>query len=133
MKKYMSILFFVALFITFFSLLGFNVNTASAANCAPCDLFNTSTGQACGPTAVMESRAGDLFSSFTGQRCTSTTIVSIYQDPTIRSRGTYVKAIQQILKNEGYSLGKIDGVYGKRTARAISDFQYDNDLAVTGN
>ena len=41
MKKYM-------LFMFVFVLLTFNLNTTSAANCAPGDLFSSVTGQACG-------------------------------------------------------------------------------------
>ncbi len=60
------------IFILSFILLGFNVNSVSAANCAPGELFNTTTGQACDTTTtVVECPTGDLFSSVTGQPCTA--------------------------------------------------------------
>src|SRR3989338_4339107 len=141
MKKYMPVLLFVALFIT---LLSFNANTVSAANCAPGDLFNTNTGQACvtTPTVVVGCAAGFSFSPITGQSCgidSGRGDTGMGKDPisssrilTIGSRGADVKSVQQILKNEGYSVGVIDGSYGKRTARVVREFQDDNDLAVTG-
>lgn len=83
--------------------------------------------------------SGDLFSFITGERCINivtideSEVVSSLRLLVVGSVGDDVKAVQRILKNEGYSLGKVDGNYGKRTARAIRDFQYDNDLAVTGS
>ncbi len=141
MKKFTLPLFVLALFI---ASLGFNVNTATAANCAPGELFNTATGQACAttPTAVVGCVAGFSFSPITGQPCGDDSgrgDTGMGKDPvspsrilTIGSRGDDVRSVQQILKDQGYSLGTADGNYGKRTARAVSDFQYDNDLEVTG-
>jgi peptidoglycan hydrolase-like protein with peptidoglycan-binding domain len=42
-----------------------------------------------------------------------------------------LKHLQQFLKDEGYYYGKIDGKYGRISARAVKDFQEDNDLVVT--
>ena len=41
----------------------------------------------------------------------------------IGSTGDRVRLIQTMLATLGYSLGSIDGVYGKRTARAVRQFQ----------
>lgn len=40
--------------------------------------------------------------------------------------------IQVSLTNLGYDPGPVDGVYGRRTADAISAYQYNNQLPVTG-
>jgi peptidoglycan hydrolase-like protein with peptidoglycan-binding domain len=136
MKKYTLFLSVLA-----FVLFNINVNSASAVNCASGDLFNTITGQACSATStVVACPVGDLFSSVTGQRCTtvsggssSSTSVSPSRLLTIGSIGDDVRSVQQILKDQGYSVGTVDGNYGKRTARVVSEFQGDNDLAVTGN
>jgi len=40
--------------------------------------------------------------------------------------------IQQVLKNAGLYAGSIDGVMGKKTKKAIEDFQSQNDLKVDG-
>lgn len=40
--------------------------------------------------------------------------------------------IQQALKNAGLYAGSIDGVLGKKTKKAIEDFQSQNDLKVDG-
>lgn len=40
--------------------------------------------------------------------------------------------IQVSLSNLGYNPGPLDGVYGRRTADAISAYQYNNQLPVTG-
>src|SRR3989344_6281158 len=111
MNKFKLVLpIFVFAFI-FISFIGFNADSASAANCAAGDLFNSTTGQHCS-------------ASSTNTASTASTTL------TIGSRGNAVKALQQSLKEEGYYLGKIDGVYGKRTARSVKEFQDDNDLPV---
>ncbi len=144
MKKYMPVLFVFTLFVT---LLGFGVNTASATGlydndneivaypgCVAGDIFSRTTGKPCGNTStIVQCRAGDLFSSITGQRCTTTTTITPTRLLTIGSKGDDVRNVQQILKNEGYSVGTVDGKYGKRTARVVKEFQDDNDLPVTGN
>jgi peptidoglycan hydrolase-like protein with peptidoglycan-binding domain len=43
-----------------------------------------------------------------------------------------VSGIQSRLRNLGYSPGKVDGIYGPRTAAAIAAFQHDNKLEVDG-
>lgn len=40
--------------------------------------------------------------------------------------------IQASLTNLGYNPGPIDGVYGQRTSDAISQYEYNNQLPVTG-
>lgn len=123
MKKYTLVLFVFILAFICYGFLGFNVNSASAANCAPGELFNTTTGQACGTaTVVVQCSAGDLFSSATGQRCTAWTSVScpiwLTQELRIGMRGENVRAFQQMLMSAGFSSGKIDGIYGPITDSA---------------
>lgn len=48
------------------------------------------------------------------------------------SSGAGVTAIQNILKSRGYSIDKVNGKFGSDTAAAISKFQRDNGLPVTG-
>lgn len=43
-----------------------------------------------------------------------------------------MKDIQQALKNAGYYSGKVDGIKGKGTRRAIKDFQKSNGLKADG-
>jgi len=47
-------------------------------------------------------------------------------------RSARTKDIQQALKNAGYYDGKIDGVKGKGTRKAIKDFQRANGLKADG-
>ena len=42
------------------------------------------------------------------------------------------KEIQRGLKRRGYDPGPVDGLLGRRTARAIREFQADNGLYVNG-
>ena len=49
-----------------------------------------------------------------------------------QSSGPTVKEIQQALKNSGVYQGKIDGVIGGRTKKAIEDFQMKNKLKADG-
>lgn len=46
--------------------------------------------------------------------------------------GGLVYNIQLSLTNLGYDPGPVDGVYGQRTGDAISAYQYNNRLPVTG-
>ena len=48
------------------------------------------------------------------------------------SRGAAVKTLQTELKNQGYYSGKIDGVFGNVTLKAVKDFQKKNGLKVDG-
>lgn len=43
-----------------------------------------------------------------------------------------VKGVQQVLADLGYAPGPIDGAWGANTARAVSAFQRDRDIAETG-
>lgn len=47
--------------------------------------------------------------------------------------GANVRAIQYRLNELGYFTGDPTGTYGDNTTRAVSRFQYDNELAQTGN
>ena len=39
---------------------------------------------------------------------------------------------QKNLQELGYNPGPLDGIYGKKTQRALKKFQHDNDLSITG-
>ncbi|MCK9267269.1 MAG: LysM peptidoglycan-binding domain-containing protein [Alkaliphilus sp.] len=56
------------------------------------------------------------------------------QCPTLRigSRGASVQQLQQLLRNEGYDPGPIDGIFGSRTQSAVMAFQRDTHIAVDG-
>lgn len=41
---------------------------------------------------------------------------------------TTIRDIQNALRDQGYDPGKIDGVVGRKTMKAVNDFQSDNDL-----
>ena len=109
MKKY-TLFLFVSAFILLGSL-GFN-NSASAENCAPTEKYNT--------------RDGTLCPNFGGGGNSSAPFQTISVNSKEYDR-SIVRSIQKILKDEDYSIGKINGVYGKRTAPAnfkrIMNFQ----------
>jgi hypothetical protein len=46
--------------------------------------------------------------------------------------GDLVRALQMLLRDNGYDPGTIDGQMGQRTRDAIKAFERDNDLRVTG-
>jgi len=121
MKNYKLFSF---VFILSLILIGFGVKSASAydSGCMTGDAFSRTTGQSCGTTAVStDCAAGDLFSHLTGQPCSATTTSST---PTLQigSRGDAVKAFQQLLANAGFLTGKIDGIYGKMTSAAATNY-----------
>lgn len=47
-------------------------------------------------------------------------------------RGPVVRDLQLFLRNRGYYFGRIDGIYGYRTDRAVRNFQYANRLRTDG-
>lgn len=49
---------------------------------------------------------------------------------TLESRD--VEMVQKNLLDRGYAAGPVDGIMGPKTARALRDFQKENDLAETG-
>lgn len=48
------------------------------------------------------------------------------------STGSEVTAIQTELQAQGYYSGKVDGIYGSGTKKAVENYQKDNGLAVDG-
>jgi len=46
--------------------------------------------------------------------------------------GSPVKKLQILLTGLGYSCGNVDGIFGSKTSRAVSDFQKDYGLSVDG-
>lgn len=48
------------------------------------------------------------------------------------SRGSAVTKLQQTLSNKGFSPGPIDGIYGKKTEKAVITFQKANGLTIDG-
>lgn len=47
-------------------------------------------------------------------------------------RGPQVTTLQERLKTLSYSVGWVDGVFGRRTQHAVMAFQHDNHIAVDG-
>ena len=48
------------------------------------------------------------------------------------SKGSQVKALQQLLNSLGYNCGKVDGIFGANTEKAVRAFQKAKGLAVDG-
>ena len=48
------------------------------------------------------------------------------------SHGTDVVALQKFLLEKNYSVGVIDGIFGKKTKIAVLDFQAKNQLDIDG-
>src|SRR3989344_5344824 len=135
MRKYiLSLLAFTFIF----SLFAINVNYASAitsaseikeynsVTCKAGDLFNRMTGKPCETIKRAECATGDLYSSVTGKPCPKIIDENycddIYQYLKMGSRGEDVRAFQQKLKEQGYLLGKVDGIYGKITSAAATQY-----------
>ncbi len=128
MKKYTLALSVLILSFICYGFLGFNVNSARAANCAPGDLFSTTTGQLCNDTSqIVGCIPGYPFSPLTGQPCGTSSgypscPVFLTKDFSIGSRGDDVRTFQQILKNEGFLSGRVDGIYGPVTDGASANY-----------
>jgi len=50
----------------------------------------------------------------------------------VASRSENTRQVQQALNQRGYDVGPVDGVMGPQTRRAISQYQRDNNMSVTG-
>lgn len=48
------------------------------------------------------------------------------------ANGSAVYTLQSQLQTLGYSIGEVDGVYGRKTVEAVKEFQRDQGLAVDG-
>ena len=142
MKKYILVLFILSFIFGFFNVSNITSVSADNSGCMTGDLFSRTTGQPCDTTTTLtECRPGDLFNSMTGKPCNaaqdnSSSAVSKFNNLfkntfKIGTKGNDVKILQQFLKDEDYYFGKIDGKYGRITARAVKDFQDDNDIATT--
>lgn len=59
---------------------------------------------------------------------------TVFAAPTLKrnSQGHEVLVLQQKLKQIGYPIAEADGVYGKETERAVSAFQRDQNMKITG-
>lgn len=51
---------------------------------------------------------------------------------TLGSRGNAVRELQQLLRDRGFAVGSIDGVFGSRTRVVVVNFQRSRNLSVTG-
>lgn len=60
--------------------------------------------------------------------------VTYTPSPTARigDHGDVVQSFQEQLSELGYTVGKIDGIYGSKTENAVKAFQADNDLEASG-
>jgi len=56
----------------------------------------------------------------------------IYNSIRKGSRGAYVERVQQWLSVNDYEVGTIDGIFGRKTKKAVMKFQKDNGLKVDG-
>ena len=56
----------------------------------------------------------------------------VYALSKIGSQGEEVKSIQNTLTEQGYFSGKVDGIFGEQTKKAVISFQKDNGLTVDG-
>lgn len=117
MKKYIISFFVFSLFLSFFSLKNVYAEckagyTVDDENGHPCDSAQNT---------ILENKINQSFSKI------------FTRNLQLGLKGEDVKSLQGILKEEGYYFGKIDGSYGKRSVRAVKEFQDDNEIAVTGN
>ncbi len=58
--------------------------------------------------------------------------VSFYRDLILGRSGDDVKLLQKILRDKGYDIGRIDGIYGEKTRNAVTLYQTNNGLKVSG-
>lgn len=54
------------------------------------------------------------------------------EDNSTQTSKAIIKKVQTALNDLGYDCGKADGLLGKKTTKALKEFQKDNDLTVDG-
>lgn len=67
-----------------------------------------------------------------GSSSASQNISTVKQSLSIGDRGVDVKALQSRLSSLGYQVGTIDGIFGAKTEAAVSDYQKDMKMSITG-
>ncbi len=87
----------------------------------PSPLFSTRTAQETVETAKVKTKSEP-----------SLTISAPAEVPASKASADLLREIQTALSVRGYYDGKLDGVYGSRTDKAISTFQSDQGLTVDG-
>lgn len=55
-----------------------------------------------------------------------------YKTLRLNDTGELVERLQQALSSKGYSVGRVDGIYGPMTEAAVRKFQKDNNLVADG-
>lgn len=85
-----------------------------------------------GCSATWEGFSRDASSLFGGKEEEVEEDVEGRVEPVAQANTVSVLEIQQLLDEQGYDPGAVDGIFGDRTARAIRSYQLNNDLAVTG-
>ena len=93
-------------------------------------VFNSSSGS--GTTALFTITTHT--STTTGTTTTPTKTVVVVPAKTLKpgDTGAQVKLLQHALNQLGYSVGKVDGVYGPTTTQAVKNFQTAKGLTADG-
>ena len=63
---------------------------------------------------------------------TSVHAASNYTNLKVGSRGEQVSLLQKTLNSKGFSAGKVDGIFGKNTRKAVIAFQKASKIAIDG-
>lgn len=84
------------------------------------------------PASTSETIIPAEFKTITSKRLVRTGGFTEWREVLCESNqnSSYIRSIQQALKDRGYDPGPIDGVIGSQTRTAIRSFQTDNGLAV---
>ena len=129
MKK---ILIFSLIFVALFGFGAlFSGHSASAwdSGCIGTGPFSVTTGMLCNSGYGSGS---SYYSSTTTATNITTAAYNFTRELGSGSRGSDVIQLQQILAQQGYSVGRIDGVYGGNTRRAVVSYQRDHGLYASG-
>ncbi|MEL6947118.1 MAG: peptidoglycan-binding domain-containing protein [Pseudomonadota bacterium] len=92
----------------------------------PAPLFATRTVDGVRPIAVEDDKRQ------AAKPATGTQVANLNDDGNTDMSRELVREVQSVLAARGYYKGKIDGLYGNRTRRAIVGFQRDHSMAQSG-
>ncbi|MEX2052374.1 MAG: peptidoglycan-binding protein [Candidatus Paceibacterota bacterium] len=119
------------------------------SGCYVGNLYSVTTGMPCSgyPTNNYSNYPGmttvfipgcdgyNLYSIITGEPCNQTQPATSYlfvRELEVGVKGEEVTALQQLLRDQGYFFGRVDGAYGPITRNAVASYQRARGFVATG-
>lgn len=93
---------------------------------------STDSGVIGGTNSGMSTQSGDNSSPMTGGSNMDAASSAELSNSQLSQNQDFVRQIQSKLKDQGYEVGAVDGIWGPATRQALSNFQRDKGLEANG-